>query len=89
MRLDHLLSMETMPCESMAYSSVGHIHFGSYSVLRVPASGSCFVLAFSVGWMRGRARERREIILAYIDRARRSPDEADAGNGNFMLDLEN
>ena len=33
--------------------------------------------------MRGRTGERREIILAYIDRARRGPDEADAGNKNF------
>ena len=32
----------------------------------------------SIGQMQGKASERREIILRYIDRARRSLDAADA-----------
>ena len=37
--------------------------------------------------MRGKASKRREIILAYIDRARHSLDEADAGNNDFIWTL--
>ena len=43
---------------------------------------------FSAVQMQGRASERREIIRAYIDRARRSPDAADAGNGSFIRTLK-
>ena len=36
------------------------------------------MVSFSIGQMQGKASERREIILRYIDRARRSLDAADA-----------
>ena len=38
--------------------------------------------------MRGKASKRREIILVYIDRARHSLDEADAGNNDFIWTLK-
>ena len=43
---------------------------------------------FSAVQMQGRASERREIILAYIDQARRGPDAADAGDGSFIRTLK-
>ena len=72
--------METMLCEehSVIFGRA-HSSWLCYSVLRVPR-GTFKYNIFSVVQMQGRAGERQEIILRYIDQATRSPDDADDGN---------
>ena len=81
MRLDHLLSRENMPGGSpwrilRSGTFIPVLLFG----FEGPVRDFQNYKIFSAVQMQGRASERREIIRAYIDRARRGPDAADAGN---------